>query len=386
MAHNTGMGWILGISVAVVSILVSTEAPCQPSEFTTEWVVRPAPGLDAILLLGAASGDVMQAQPYAEDIEWVRSRFSADGLAALDTIDGVLRVRLGLLTGPTLAYYFSAGPVETLEQVIESAADPIGRLKPGLMQSPQWDPQDFEAAVRLMPAVHTALLDLESAGFTQWYETGQRANLDAATVTNLKAVQSYDIIPEQERLLGRPLDPRIEILLVNYAQPYGIRISGQRFVAYHGWDAQTQLRVAAHEIFHPPFARDDTELNQLLDTLRSDPWMSNIVENHDPKYGYNSFAGVVNEDSTQALDQIVSERLGFARDPGPRWRESDGGMHMLAPAIYQAMKISGFAETGGSYAEWFKAALRDGLLSPDSVRKLSAEVVGEAAVNAWSPD
>ena len=122
---------------------------------------------------------------------------------------------------------------------------------------------------------------------------------------------------------------------------------------------------------------------ELLLPLRQDPWVTSIVEDHDPRYGYNSFEGVVDEDSTQALDQIVSERMGFARDPATRWQQADGGMHMLAAAFYQAMKISGFAESGGNYALWLKGALEDGLLNPESVKDLAAEVVGEEAVIAW---
>ena len=121
----------------------------------------------------------------------------------------------------------------------------------------------------------------------------------------------------------------------------------------------------------------------MLADLENDPWMQSIVNDHDPRYGYNSFGGIVNEDSTQALDQIVSERMGFARDAGKRWSHSDGGMHMLAAALYHAMKEDGFADKGGVYSDWLKSALRRGLLSPDMVRHRAAEVVGQEAVDSW---
>ena len=370
--------------LTVFLFLAAGSAPASDrDEPATQWNIQPAIGMDALLLLGAASGDVMQSHYYPKEIAAVRENMSAEGIAALDTLDAVLRQKLGRLTGPTLAYLFSAGPIATLDDVIASAADPVARLKPTLEQSPSWDPKEFESTVQLMPAVHTALVDLQNAGFVENYRQEILPNIDAAITSDYADVVSQDINPEQERLLGRNLDAQVDIIIVNYAKPYGMRILGQRFVAYYGWDAQTQLRIAAHEIFHPPYDENDAELQVLLADLRADPWFLSIVDDHDPQFGYNSFEGVVDEGSTQALDQIVSDRLGFAEEPGQRWRESDGGMHMFAAALYQAMRESGFADTGGTYSEWFKHALRSGMLSPSEVQRRAALVVGPDAVQAW---
>lgn len=376
-------------TIAVIAAVIATA--CQPlvvpideaAGFRTDWQVTPAAGMDALLLIGAAAGDVMQAGIYGQEIAEIRSTLSPAGLDAIDTLGREVRDKRGLLLGPSLAYFFSAGPVETLDDVIASAADPVAQLKPGLMQSPHWDAQEFDGALQMMPLIHRALTALADAGFDEWYDEHYRADVELAVERNLSAVSGYDVIPEQERLLGRELDPGIEIIIVNFSKPYGIRITGQRFIAYHGWDGDIQLRVAAHELFHPPFAPDDEELRELLRELENDAWVRSIVENHDPKYGYNSFMGVVNEGSTQALDQIVSERLGFAQDPGERWRTQDDGMHMLAAALYDAMNSSGFAERGGNYADWFKASLEAGELTPEKVRARASAVVGASAVNRW---
>ena len=372
------------LPVLLFVAVTGTSSPAH-GEFVTDWKVQPAIGMDALLFIGAASGDLMQSKIYAEEIAAVRGKMSPEGVAALDKIDTVLRQKLGQLTGPALAYIFSAGPIATLDDVIASAADPVARLKPGLETSPYWNPDEFENATRLMPSIHTALLALRDTGFAEQYRKETLPAIDAAIVSDYAPVIAQDLIPEQERLLGRELDPGIEIIIVRYAKPYGIRILGQRFVAYYGWEAETQLRIAAHEIFHPPYDKNDAELFELLADFKSDPWFMSIVEDHDPQFGYNSFEGVVNEGSTQALDQIVSDRLGFAEEPGERWRESDGGMHMLAAALYHAMQESGFADEGGNYGNWFKEALRSGLLSPSEARRRATLVVGREAVEAWGP-
>jgi len=76
-------------------------------------------------------------------------------------------------------------------------------------------------------------------------------------------------------------------------------------------------------------------------------------------------------------------RLEFAEDPGERWRDSGGGMHMLAASLYHAMLEDGFTESGGNYSEWLKSALQRGLLDPASVRSRATTIVGPETVAQW---
>lgn len=383
MARRSMVGMALLVLLAGCGAYQTTVT--APTTTYTQWSVTPAAGLDALLLIGAASGDVMQSEIYSADIERVKNSVSQEGLAAMDQIDAMLRGQ-GRLTGPTLAYFFSAGRVATIDDVIESAMNPVANLRHGHEQSPSWDEKEFTAAMRMMPTLHTALVALRDAGYSDWYDIELRPKIHKAVEVNQAAVQAFDVIPEQERLLGRKLGPTIEIFIANYSKPYGIKILGQRFIAHYAYDASTQLHIAAHEIFHPPFDKQDAELVDLLKALESDAWMMSIVDTHDPRFGYNSFMAIVDEDSTQALDQVVAEKLGFAKDPGMRWRHSDGGMHMLAAAIYHAMKEDDFANTGEEYSLWFKSALKSGLLSPDSVRYRARQVVGQETVDKWRPE
>jgi hypothetical protein len=353
------------------------------AETRTDWVVRPAPGLDALLMIGAASGDVLAQNYYGETIAFLRERMPAESVAAMDRIDHELRVERGRLVGPSLVYIFSVAPAETLEDVLASARDPEGRLRPGLSLLANWDEARFQEAVEMMPDVVLALEGLQAIDYSDWHAAENLPRIEQAITRNQAAVSPYDIIPEQERLLGTPLEDEVQILLVRFSLPYGIRITGQRFLVHYNNPAHIQLQVAAHEIFHPPFDIGDETLWSRLETLESDPWMVSILDNHDPAYGYNTFRGIVNEDSTQALDQIVSERLGFARDAGQRWASHDGGMHMFAAALYQAMREDGFAESGGRYEDWLKSALDRGLLTPAEVRRRAALIVGEAPVQLW---
>ena len=367
--------------LAAIAALMMFAAPASAQ--VTQWRVRSAEGLDALLLIGAAGGDTMQQSIYPDEIAWVRAHVSPEGLAAVQAIDHALRGS-GKLTGPTLVDAFSVGPFDSIDDVIASAAEPDHFLRPGLASAPDWDEAEYTQARPVIAQVAVALRALKAAGFSQWRQEHEGAHLTEGIAAVEAAVAHQDIIAEDQRFLARHLDPTIDILVVAYCKPYGIRIHGQRFITHYSWPAGVQIRTAAHEIFHPPYDLNDWRILARLTALEHDPWMVSIVETHDPRFGYNSFEGVVNEGTTQALDQIVSERLGFARDSGQRWRDADGGMHMFAAALYQAMKEDRYDQRGGSFDAWFTSALDRRLLTPAEVRRRAALIVGAAAVAKWN--
>jgi len=369
----------LTASQAIASQPVVAKPATSPG---TNWQVSHSMGLDALVFIGALSGDPMPQHHYQADIVDIRAKFSKPGIDALAMLDTAIRGRAKQLVGPTLALYFSASRTDTLDDLLATINQPE-TIQPVLEGSVHWDPRGWQGFVRLLPAFRTVVEELKRVGFEEKWRRDVLPLIEKRKPIFVEAVNPFDIIPEQRRLLGKMLDPTVEIIVLHYSKPYGIKIMGQRFLTHHEYSADTQLRIAAHEIFHPPFSRHDTELFGLLKPLEDDKWMRNIVGDHDPDFGYNSFSSVMNEDSTRALDQIVSERLGFARDPATRFVEDDDGMHMVAVAIYHAMKEDGFDDRGGAYVDWLKDALRRGLLTPDEVRRRAALVVGQDTVSKW---
>ena len=95
-------------------------------------------------------------------------------------------------------------------------------------------------------------------------------------------------------------------------------------------------------------------------------------ETHDPKFGYNILDGLFEEDLVSALDQLIAERFGIARNPRERWNEVDGGMHVLSAALYGLMKQDGFARTGGDLEAWLLRQSNSGALAPRSLHDAAA--------------
>jgi len=358
-------------------------APAGGDEPYTRWHVQTSPGLDAVVFIGALAGSGLQKENYTTETRRMRSKMDAASLDALHHLAEFADIS-GTLIGPNLALLFSAGPVESLDDVIRSARDPDRWLRPDLERSQYWDAREWSSfRDETAPDVLAVLLALKAAGFESYWRQVAEHKLELRVDATRRYLEHYDIIPEQERLLGRRLDPEIDVLLLYFSKPYGIRVTGQRFASHYSYPMHVQLRTATHEMFHPPYERADLSIYEKLEPLIRDPWMQSILHDHDPAIGYNTFPELLDESSSQALDQIVADRMGFEWGPGARWRVADGGMHMLAAAIYQMLKEDGFDKSGGSYAEWLPTAIDRGLFRPDEVRRRAALVVGQEAVDRW---
>jgi hypothetical protein len=374
--------------LVLVGLLCVATAPCAAvaKDNATLWHVQTAAGLDAVVFIGALTGNSLQYQHYEAEVDFIRPRLDREALAALERLTEFSELH-GMLVGPNLALIFSAGPVDSLEDVIASAREPETRLRPALAKSDYWDPGEWTSLRdETLPDVLAVLLGLRNAGFERYWREIAAPTLEMRVEATRKYLQRFDIIPEHERLLGRRLHPEIDVFLLHFSKPYGIRVTGQRFASHHSYPMYIQLRTATHEMFHPPFERGDNSVYERLEELRTDPWMQSILTGHDPAIGYNTFPELLDESATQALDQIVSDRMGFDQGPGARWRTADGGMHMLAAAIYQMLVEDGFGNKGGRFSDWFDSAIERGLLSPAEVKRRAALIVGKDAVDRWEPE
>jgi hypothetical protein len=119
---------------------------------------------------------------------------------------------------------------------------------------------------------------------------------------------------------------------------------------------------------HPPFRADDPVVRKAIELLGRDPLVLDRVAHHDPSFGYNTASGLVEEDSVEALEQIVSEQFGVGRNPRLYWYRQDGGMHLLAPAIYVSYKQA-LGQHPQPYSQWFVNAVENGQLQGSNLER-----------------
>ena len=349
----------------------------------TQWKVRTSEGFDAICFINPLSGDPFYADYYAAELAAFKPKLKPETIAIIEKWFKQAQSR-GMLLGPNLCTTMSGAPDASLNDLVAALSDPEKIVRPPLEKSPYWDAGEWKNFLSLCPDFIKVFSDFRAAGFSEFRE-GYIAPRAAKKLSALRTrLSGMDTIAEQERLLGRKFDdPSLEIILLYFSKPHGIKIQGQRFLPQNEYPDEIVLRNADHEMLHPPIDMDGPTSLGIQAALKADPLFVSIVTDHDKRFGYNSFEGIVNEDTVQALEQIVNERLGVGEPPAERWKESDDGMHVFAAGLYGLLKADGYDKTGGNIEHWMADALKGGKFAPASLHTSAARVLQRPADQLW---
>jgi hypothetical protein len=224
---------------------------------------------------------------------------------------------------------------------------------------------------------------MRAADFAGFRKERLGQNFDARMKEIEQSLASFDVISLQEKLTGRHFDPEIEVVVLKFSKPHGIKVQGQTFLQSEEYSNVVTVRIAAHEMLHPPIPMDGPVGKAVLATLEKDDLEMRIVKEHNPKWGYTTLQGIFNEDLVQALDQLISEELGVARNPADRWSDNDDGIHVLAAGLYGLLRQDHWNKTGGSIEQWLDRAVRQGRLSPAVLHPAAAGVLGRSVDRLW---
>jgi hypothetical protein len=370
---------ILAVPTALCTVAAETTVPNR-----TRWKVRSSEGFDAIAFLGPLSGTKLYMDYYGQDAAIFAPRLPEPVRNdILELWSEATAAGFGLL-GPSLSVLFSTnGNDATIDTILTALEGREEHIRPTYGASPYWNDKDWSWFNDAAPRLETIFTAMRDAGFASFRAERIGVGLDARVAEVQRALSGFDVITWQEKLTGRTFDPTIEIVLLQFSKPHGIKVQGQTFLQATDYDTATTVRIAAHEMLHPPVPMHGAAAKAALAVLARDPLVSRIVRDHDPRWGYNSLEGVLNEDLVQALDQLISEALGVARNPADRWRKSDDGMHVLAAAFYGLLRQNRWIETGGSIEAWLADATRRGRLTPGVLHPIAARVLERPADKLW---
>lgn len=377
------------IASALTALLASTIAPPafgQTRVNRTRWKVRSSEGFDAIAFLGPLSGTKLYTDLYGQDVAAFAPKLPDAVRNDIPTLWAAAgKEGFGLL-GPTLSVLFSAnGNDATIATLLAALRSRTDLILPSYKASPYWDAGNwawFDAAAPRLNSIFSAMRD---AGFAAFRADRIGADLDTRIADMARALKGFDVISLQEKLTGRAFDPEIQIVLLHFCKPHGIKVQGQMFLQSAEYDTATTVRIAAHEMLHPPVKMDGPAATAALAIFARDPLIPKIVREHDPRWGYTTLEGMLNEDLAQALDQLISEALGVARNPADRWRKSDDGMHVLAAGLYGLLRQDRWVQTGGSIEQWLANAAAGGRLAPATFHPVAARVLERPVDALWPP-
>ncbi|MBI5720213.1 MAG: hypothetical protein HZC37_21270 [Burkholderiales bacterium] len=368
------------------AVAAPASAPPGPSRTSTStrthWVFRTSQGLEAIAFLGPLSGKPFYARHYARELSEFKPRLAATVLEAIDSLFAEADAA-GTLLWPWVALVASGGDTDTLEAVLRHLADDAAALEASFRTSPYAAGTPWERFRRLVPRLREVLAALAEAGFAEFH---RRCFADAAgRIEHLQhRFASIDVVAELERLVARRIEPRLELNLLWFCRPHGVKLQGQRFIAQADAPDRVFVLTAAHEPLHPPFDMQGAVGRRCIETLAADPLIRRILAEKDRDSGYNSVEGLFEEGVVQALDQAVQERLGFARPGAARWRDSDGGIHVIAAALHGLLAADGFFRDGGDIEAWLGRAVASGRLAPARLHEAAAAVRGQTVAELWT--
>lgn len=328
---------------------------------TTDWELKPSLKYDTLCLLNALSGDPYYLHYYQAEYDHFHSLFTGEEQDAFVQLKRIIKDEGHGIISARLALYYSTLDDETLPQMIQTAHD-SARMEAALKNTSYWNAESWQNYEAARPALEAALRALDRVGFPGYWAANAKLKIEKRIEELSLDLPKYDIVPVIESYLGFPLPSHtITVYLLAYSEPHGIRITGLRFLTHVSYPFRIVLHNAIHESMHPPYHADDAKVRQAIDLLGRDPLVVDKVEHHDPSFGYNTTAGYIEEDSVQALEEIVSEKFGVGHNPCKYWQEQDGGMHVLAPAMFVGYKQ---ALTKGpiTYSEWFTRAVESGEL------------------------
>ncbi len=346
---------------------VVSPARSEKLHTSTDWELKPSLKYDVLCLLNVLSGDPYYLHYYQAEYDHFHPLFTPEENAAFVKLKRVIKDDGGGIVSARLALYYSVVQDETLPQMIATAHD-SSLMKAELKKTPYWDEGEWNNYDQARAALEIALRALDRVGFPAYWKRSAVPGIEKRIAELSPDLSKYDIIPVIERYLGFSLPSRtITVYLLAYSEPHGIRITGLRFLTHESYPFRIVLHNAIHEPMHPPYDASDPKVRNAIDLLSRDPLIVDNVTHHDPSFGYNTAAGYIDEDSVQALEQIVAEQFGVARDAQQYWEEQDGGIHVLAAAIYVGYKAA-LQHSSMTYSEWFVHAVEDGELRGDKLK------------------
>ena len=349
--------------------------PAAADERAADLTFRASVKYDVLCFMGVLSGDPFYVSYYPDEYHRFQPLMTPKENEAFAALKTIIKDQNDGLQGPQLTLWFSVLDTNSIAGMLTAVEKPAGwrralktrGLELGQGLAANWSEKDWAEFEELRSPLATALRFLLRVHFEQTWHREWQPVIDAR-ISNIRGkLGEARFLDMEQKLLGfRPATEPMTAILVRFSKPHGIRITGPRYITFYDYPDAIILRNAVHEPMHAPFDKNDPALWAALAPLRGDVAFMDRLNHHNPDFGYNTFEGLIEEDCVQAIEQVVEEKLGVATPAGERWRNADGGLHILAAALYALIKQDGYAERGGNFAAW--------LTSPQTMTRLSGHV------------
>jgi len=347
----------------------------------TLWDAKPSLKYDTLCLLNVLSSDPYYINYYNESYTRLMPLFTPQERTAFRNLKAIIKERNKGIISAMLSLYFSVVDAESLDDLIRVAHD-SSEMHSRLQATTYYSEEGWKTYAEARPDLEDALLALKRIHFDQYWESNIKPVVEERGRAWTPILSRYNVVPAIEKRLGRPLPSnKITVYVLYYSEPHGIRITGTNFLTHYSYPQRIVVRNAIHEMMHPPYdAAHDATVRAAIESLGAEPFLADKVANHDRSFGYNTLEGLVEEDCVQALEQNVAEQFDTDGDlkgnPREYWAQQDGGIHVLAVALYSLMRQESFPVGNESFSQFFVRMVRTGRLSNDNIQALNRAFSG----------
>lgn len=337
----------------------------------TKWDLVPSFKLDVICFLNTLTGDPFYLDFYKEEYAKFEPKLTPVARTALADLKRKIKDEKQGIISAALAINFSATGDKTLDDMLKTLKN-SSKMQDNLRKTPYYNDDDWKLYESVRPDLKVIFQFLKKIRFDAYWKTDILPKVNKRISEIRNELTHFDVVSEVEDHLGFQLpSDQITVYVLYYTKPHGIKVTGMRFLTDEAWPIKIVVRNAGHEMMHPPYdLKNDKELVDLLNSLKNDEFIMDKVNNHDRSFGYNTFEGLIEEDTVQAIEQLINEKFKIENEAHQKWKESDDGIHVFAVALYSVMKQENFPENHETFRDFLVRIFRTGKLSSGRIKPI----------------
>jgi len=253
-----------------------------------------------------------------------------------DSIRDAVEINGSAMLGPYLSLVISAIPYFQRRSLVRMFSD-IDLLHSNFKHSVYYEAEEWNKCVSIFSLLLPVIKELEAKGFREYWKKERLPLIKGVQEQFRSYANRFHIDKEIEFMLGAGQAPdSITVYLCTFAAPHGIKVCGPQYLTDVVFPKEISLGIAIHEMFHPPYNAENLE-NE-LQRLGNDPLLIHAFESKDPRFGYPTMVGFIEENVVEAMAIFVCHKLGLEKDPLAYFAKHDGGSHKLSVVLFEYFK------------------------------------------------
>lgn len=286
--------------------------------------------LDLLNVINVFTNEAMYVHRHSGIFERFGEPLSEDAKVG---IEKAVEINGSAMLGPFLSLVISAVPNFTRRSVVRMVSD-VDFLHDNIKHCSYYNAEAWTQRVSVFNLLLPVIKELESQGFREYWKKERLPKIKKMQRHFASYADTVHIDDEIERMLGVGRAPEsITVYLCTFAAPHGIKICGARYITDVAFRREVSLGVAIHEMFHPPY--NAKNLQDELRRLGEDPLVKHAFETKDPRFGYPTMEGFIEENVVEAMAISICHKLGLEKDPLAYFAKHDDGSHVLSVVLFE---------------------------------------------------